>query len=361
MIVSLIVATAYGVANWYMFSEASLPYRQGVSFIADYASNLGLDAHNTLRAVLDDLQVKNLRLVSYWSDIEPAPGHFDFSELDWEFVQASSHHARVSLSIGLRQPRWPECHAPTWVNLSAPESQWRPALDGFMRTVIERYRSNPALGDYELENEFFNNAFGTCTNFDRARLVSEYNLVKGLDRKHPVIVSRSNNDLGTPIGPPTPDEYGVSIYQRVWNPRIGHYIEYPYPAWYYAFLAGFQKIFNHRDMVIHELQAEPWPPHGQPITSVSLTVQDQSLDPERLQRRFGFARATGIRTVYFWGAEYWYYRLRTLHDPSVWAIARANFHAPEQRSDLKWFLEGLLVSAVVGVRTGRTLDVDREP
>ncbi len=315
----------YGIARWYMYSVRNQPYTMGVTFVPDYAESLGLDPHQTMSALINDLHVKNFRLTSYWSDIETSPGQYNFSELDWEFAQVDKVHGTISLSIGLRQPRWPECHAPNWVNTNAPVSQWQPELGQFMTAVVNRYKNNPALISYQLENEYFNKVFGTCNNYSRDRLVSEYNLVKQLDPHHTLIISRSNNDIGIPIGQPTPDEFGVSIYKRVWSTEVGRYAEYPFPAWYYAFLAGVQKIINHKDMIVHELQAEPWAPDGKTIPETSLAEQNKSLSPTRLQQRFNYAKATGLKTVYFWGAEYWYYRLTIEHDPSVWNVAKANF------------------------------------
>lgn len=321
----LLLATSYGIARWYMYTQRNVPYTMGVSFVPDYASYLGLNPQQTMHALITDLHVKHFRLTSYWSDIEPTPGQYNFSQLDWEFAQADAAHATVTLSIGLRQPRWPECHAPSWVNTAAPMNQWLPQLEQFMTAVINRYKNNPALQSYQLENEYFNNAFGTCFNYSRSRLVQEYNLVKKLDPRHPIIVSRSQNDIGTPLGAPTPDEYAVSVYKRVWSQPFGRYQEYPFPAWWYAFLAGVQEITKHRNMIIHELQAEPWAPGQESLLQISLAQQNQTLNARRLQDRFNYAKATGIRTVYFWGAEYWYYRLIVEHDPSVWNVAKRNF------------------------------------
>ena len=169
--------------------------------------------------------------------------------------------------------------------------------------------------------------FGLCTNYDRGRLVSEYNDVKRADPIHPLIVTRSNNALGLPIGAPTPDEFGVSIYKRVWEAKLLHrYIEYPFPAWYYAFLAGLQKIVTGRDMIVHELQAEAWPPQGKSITDIDLNEQNKSFNAERFKSRVQYGKATGMRDIYFWGAEYWYYRLVHEHDNSLWNVAKDTFH-----------------------------------
>ncbi|MGH7193219.1 MAG: beta-galactosidase, partial [Candidatus Saccharimonadales bacterium] len=315
----------YGIAEWYIHSERSQPLEQGVSFIPDYARGLGLNPEQTMDA-LTGIGVKSFRLVSYWNDIEPSPGHYDFSQLDWEFKKAEAAHAKVTLVVGLRQPRWPECHSPDWVNTGASAPRWQPQLETFMQKVIERYKDSPSLQQYQLENEYFLKGFGNCTNFDRQRLVSEYDLVRKTDPAHPVVIGRSNNSLGFPTGQPQPQEFSISVYKRVWDGNFSHrYLEYPQPAWFYGFLAGFQKIFLHKDMVIGELQAEAWPPRGQTIQQTSLAEQNKSLDATRLKGRFQYGRATGMRQMYLWGAEYWYYRKVKLNDPSLWNVAKQEF------------------------------------
>jgi hypothetical protein len=323
-VVLVLVGAMYGIAEWYIHSEKG-PQQLGVSFIPDYAQSLGLNPEQTMDA-LTSIGVKQFRLVSYWSDMEPSPGHYDFSQLDWEFQKAEAAHAKVILTVGLRQPRWPECHAPSWVDTSQPESQWQPQLEAFMKQVVERYKNSPSLESYQLENEYFLKGFGQCTNFSRQRLVSEYNLVKATDPDHPIIVSRSNNTLGFPVGQPQPDEFSVSVYRRVWDAGWTHrYLEYPQPAWFYAFLAGTQKIITGKDMMIGELQAEAWPPNGQTIQNTSLAEQNKSLDAKRLKSNFEFGKATGMRSIDMWGAEYWYYRDVKLHDPSLWNVAKQEF------------------------------------
>src|SRR6185312_9560697 len=105
LIIALSVGSMYGIARWYIWQQHDKPLILGASFIPDYAEQLGVDPQATLHAMLTDLGIKHLRLTSYWSDIEPTKGHYDFSTLDWEFAQADAAHAQVSLSIGLRQPR----------------------------------------------------------------------------------------------------------------------------------------------------------------------------------------------------------------------------------------------------------------
>lgn len=324
-LILLIVGSMYGIARWYMWQQSSKPLVLGASFIPDYAKSLGVDPKETLDAMLNDLQVKQLRLVSYWDKLEPREGEYDFSELDWQFEKANAAGARVSLAIGLRQPRWPECHMPYWAE-DRPMEVWSVQLKDFMRKVIDRYKDNPALESYQLENEFFLSVFGECPDFSRERLIDEYNFVKELDPAHPVIISRSNNAIGLPIGQPQPDIFAVSVYKRVWDITLTkRYVEYPFPSWFYGFLGGAGKILTGKDLHIHELQAEPWPPNGLEIYNTPLAEQSKSLNAERLRHRFQYGKATGLRSIDLWGAEYWYYRKQVLNDPSVWNVAKEEF------------------------------------
>jgi len=323
-VVVLFTASMYGVAQWYIHKHDKQPLVLGATFIPDYAESFGLNPKDTLQAMLSDLKLKQVRLVSYWSDIEPTPGHYDFSKLDWQFAMARQYGAKVSLSIGLRQPRWPECHEPDWVNIDpANQNAWKPQLFHFMEAVINHYKDNPALGDYELENEFFMKVFGECKDFDRSRLVDEYNLVKAMDPAHHVIVSRSDNWIGIPVGQPTPDEFAISVYKRVWDATITHrYFEYPLPPWFYASLAGSEELLSGKDMIIHELQAEPWTPNGKLITEISVDEMYKSMNPQRLKDRIAYGEATGMRTIDLWGAEWWYYMKVKQHDPGVWNVVK---------------------------------------
>jgi hypothetical protein len=161
-------------------------------------------------------------------------------------------------------------------------------------------------------------------NYSRERLVTEYNLVKKLDPYHTVIIARSNNAIGTPIGKPTPDEFGVSIYKRVWDSTITHrYFEYPIPAWYYGFLAGVEEIITGKNTIIHELQAEPWPPTD--MIHASQAEQAKSMNAKILKSRFQYGEATGMKTIDLWGAEWWYYEKVLFHNSSDWNVAQAEY------------------------------------
>lgn len=321
----LVSGSMYGVAEWYIQTNRDKPFNLGVTYISDYANYLGVDPHETFNAIINDLGVKHLRLVSYWDAIEKTPGQFDFSDLDWQFQTAEKANVKISLAVGLRQPRWPECHMPTWA-ASEPKSVWYPQLRQFMTKVIQRYKTSPSLDSYQLENEFFLSVFGICPDFSRDRLIDEAALVHKLDSDHKLIISRSNNAIGFPLGDPRPDEFGVSVYKRVWDRSVTRrYFEYPFPAWFYGFLAGGGKILTGKDLRIHELQAEAWTPDGYEIKDAPVTELYKSMNPERLKKRFEYAEASGMKSIDLWGVEWWYQMKVKRGEPGLWETAKTEF------------------------------------
>lgn len=322
----LCVGGMYGVARWYIAKHANEPLAIGATFSPDYARSFGLDPQSTMDAAIHDLGIKRFRLLSYWDDGEPSPGHYDFSDLDWEFKKADENGVQISLAIGLRQPRWPECHMPGWAQ-NQPENVWSQELKTYMGKVIDRYKNNPALISYQLENEYFLSVFGHCTDFSRSRLVDEFNFVRSKDPNRQIIITRSNNAVPSwPIGQPRADENGASIYKRVWDKTVTkRYFEYPIPAWFYAFLGGGEELTTGRNTFIHELQAEAWLPGGSnyKMNDInSIPEQNKSLNAQTLGPRFDYGVATGMRTIDVWGIEWWYWRKEKAHDPSLWNVAK---------------------------------------
>lgn len=321
-----LLAAFYGVARWYVAQQQSKPLAIGVTFIADYARALGLDAEETMDALIEDAGVERFRLVSYWNKIEQQPGKYDFNELDWQFEKAEQSGSEVHLAIGLRQPRWPECHAPKWVE-SLDVKEANNALDEFIEKVVTRYKDSPSLVSYQLENEYFLEAFGECPSPDRERLQTEYNLVKRLDATRPIVLSRSNNHPALLLSQPQPDIVGVSVYRKVWDGNFTNsYFTYPLPAWYYAGIAGLQHIATGKPSMLHEMQMEPWPANGQFVADASLQEQDKSFKAGEFQDRIDFAKRTGLRTIDLWGAEWWYWRMVEKNDPSFWNEAKEVFN-----------------------------------
>jgi hypothetical protein len=321
-IVILLLSSMYGVAQWYIHKHADEPLQIGATFVPSYAEYYDLDPKDTLQAMIDDLGLRRFRLVSYWNRIEPEKGQYSWEELDWQFDKVEQAGGTVSLAIGLRQPRWPECHWPKWAQ-EEPQPEWEADLNTYLTQVVERYKDRPSLQSYQLENEYLLEAFGDCPDHSRDRLVAEYDLVKKLDPETPIIVTRSNNAVPSwPVGKPRADQIGAAVYKRVWDKTVTkRYFEYPLPAWFYSFLAGGAEITTGRDSILHELQAEAWGPAAP--KDMTIAEQDKSLSAEDLPDRIQYGVDTGMRTVDLWGVEWWYWRKMKLNDPSLWEAGKA--------------------------------------
>ncbi|HYF96880.1 MAG TPA: hypothetical protein VD947_02465 [Patescibacteria group bacterium] len=340
-IIFLVVLTAgmHGIAQYYINKHSKQPLVIGATFSPYYAQSFGLDPKQTMDAMIHDLGFKRLRLVSYWNKSEPTPGKYDFTDLDWQFKKAEQADVKISLALGLRQPRWPECHMPKWAE-KQPMEQWSPKLNDYITEVVNRYKYSPVLESYQLENEYFLTVFGDCPDHSKERLISEFNLVKSLDSSKPLIVTRSNNAVPSwPVGEPRSDINGASIYKRVWDKTVTQrYFEYPVPAWFYAFLAGGAEITTGRNTFIHELQTEAWLPTNEKGRAyhmndvASIPEQNKSLSPEQLSDRIDYAIATGMRTIDVWGVEWWYWRKEVAKDPTLWDVAKQKVQESQQKN-----------------------------
>lgn len=320
----LIPSTMYGISQWYIKLYKNQPIKMGATFIPDYARYLEVDPAETLGAMIDDLGIKHFRLVSYWKNHEPTDGEYDFSELDWQFDMIERAGGTISLAIGLRQPRWPECHGPEWAMIKT-KSEWQQDLLDYTAKTIDRYKDRQALQSYQLENEYFLDVFGQCPDHSRQRLVDEFNFVREKDPYRPIIVSRSNNATPSwPIGKPRADIVAASIYKRVWDKTITkRYFEYPLPAWFYGFLAGATKLTTNRDTIIHELQAESWLPENRSMRTESIDELYKTMNPQRLEQRIDYAINTGMKSFDLWGVEWWYQLKTARNHPELWDTAKS--------------------------------------
>jgi 2-iminoacetate synthase ThiH len=53
-----------------------------------------------------------------------------------------------------------------------------------------------------------------------------------------------------------------------------------------------------------------------------LNEQDKTMSAEDIKKNIAFAKKTGIKEVYFWGAEWWYFRAQN-GDPQILETVKA--------------------------------------
>lgn len=278
----------------------------GMSFNTLYANELGLDWRETYDAILDELQVRHLRLAAHWPMIQPDAGTYNFEELDYQVSRAEEVGATVVLAVGRRLPRWPECHVPGWARaLNEPERN--EAILDYMETVVRRYQNSPAVTVWQVENEPFLEvfAFEHCGVLDTDFLDKEIELVRSLDGTRPILVTDSGN-LGTWAGAYSRgDMFGTSVYVHFWNPELGQFRTF-LPPWFYRVKENFMHlVYGEKPTVLIELSAEPW--LIEPIVDVSLEIQFTRMNLEKFEDIITYAEGTHFDQQYLWGAEWWYW------------------------------------------------------
>ena len=294
----------------------------GVDFSQKHARDLGLDWKKVYLAYLEDLEVKQIKLSTTWDLLEKEKGEYSFSDLDWQIEQAEKYGAKVILVIGMRTPRWPECHFPDWANNLSKEERQQAVLKLLGKTV-SRYKESQTVWAWQVENEpLF--PFGECPKPDKKFLKEETALVKKLDSSvRPIIISDSGEwslwlkiaDVG--------DILGSTLYRRVWMAPLNMYIDYYFPPIYYHRKAEIIRKFFNKEVIVVELQAEPWGPEL--LYDISLEEQQKSMTLARFSDNMEFAKKTGLDTFYLWGGEWWYWLKEKQGDDSFWQEAKKIF------------------------------------
>lgn len=294
----------------------------GVSFSVKYAKELGLDWQRAYLALLDEVGVKHLRLMSYWDVGEPVDDEYVFDDLDWQIDQAQRHNATVTLAVGQRQPRWPECHVPDWAQDLSGQA-YQDEVKEYIAQVVERYRDSPAIISYQVENEASNTLFGVCPEYDPDFLTEEIMLVKSLDPSADVITNVSSQNGLTLRGPVNyVDRVGFSIYHNAHFETFGRTYgwRFLFPSQWHSYRAGIIEGVKGKDVFVHELQAEPWGPEA--TVNLSLEEQNKTMNAEQLKAIVKYTEQSGIKEMYLWGGEWWYWRLTEFNDKVLWETVK---------------------------------------
>jgi len=309
----------------YFFVGVTKPAKEitwGVNFSQLHAQNLGLDWKETYLALLDDLKVKNIKLISQWDLIEQEKDKYNFEDLDWQVQKAEQTGAKILLVIGMKTPRWPECHIPDWAKNFSKEEQQKEILE-IIEEIVSRYRFTKSIDMWQVENESFF-PFGECPWTDKEFLKREIALVKSLDlQKRPVLISDSGEGSSWIQSARLGDIVGTTMYKKVWFHQLKTYITYPFPSTFYNRKALYiDKIFGKKVIVV-ELQAEPWGPKL--LYDLPLAEQQKTMNLEQFKYNIEFAEKTGLDTFYLWGGEWWYWMKVRQNQPEIWEEARRLF------------------------------------
>lgn len=276
-------------------------------------------------AILDDLKVKDIKLITHWDLIEKNPDQFDFEDLDWQISQAQKREAKILLVVGLKTGRWPECHIPNWANELEIEDLKERVLN-LVQKIVSRYKDSAVIFAWQVENEpFF--PFGECPKIDQDFVKKEISLVKSLDlpantssESRPIVVTDSGEGSFWFRVASLADIPGTTIYKKVWVKEFKFYFTHFYPPVFYWRKAQIIKRLFDKEIICTELQAEPWGPDS--LYNLSLKEQEKTMDLGQYQKNIEFAKETGLKRFYLWGSEWWYWLKETQGNSSIWEEAK---------------------------------------
>jgi hypothetical protein len=312
------------------------PVQVGISFSPQRAAYLGLDYKAAFRR-LEAMHFRVIRLTTYWDQVDRE----GYGQLDWLMSEARKSHQPVALTVGMKALGWPEFFIPpSAVPVGglhqgqdvASDSVFRETALSFVDTTVGRYRDNPALIAWQVENEPFNRAGPQRLWIDAEFLRDEIASVRALDGHHrPVIVNafshfnllfdqasaRQGFDFRQWLGfdADSAERDGLSVLGR--GDVLGLDV---YTAIGYQFLGS--DHMSHADgdwpdrlarvralahkqgkqAWITEAQAEPWE------SSDLNFVNPKSTSPSAIRGIFANLKDAGFTTVLFWGSEYWLWR-----------------------------------------------------
>jgi hypothetical protein len=323
ILILITISLAIGLLVYFNLpvSQTNNNAQLGATFSARYAHDIGLDWKENFTAILDDLQVKKIRIPVYWDLVEPEKGKYNFSDLDWQIAEAQKRNAQIILVVGQKVPRWPECFIPVWMQNDS--GQKKAELLKFIYTVVERYKSEPAVKYWQVENEPFLD-FGICPDLDPALLDSEIALVKNADPSRKIIVTDSGELSLWYQAASRADIFGTTMYRTIWKKGLG-YFDYPIGPRFFQFKHWIIKTFAKQNQaIVIELQGEPWISGW--TTDMALSEQFKSMNPEKLRDNVEFAKKVGFPEIYVWGAEWWYWLKVQKDHPELWEEAKMLFN-----------------------------------
>jgi hypothetical protein len=296
----------------------------GTSFARWRAEALGLEYRATFERICA-MGFGLIRLSASWREV----AQFGYEHLDWLLSEAERARQPVLLTVGMKALGWPEFYLPEGMHPDDAAVQ-RGAIV-HVREVTRRYRDNPMLMAWQIENEPFNRSGPQSLTIPRRVVRAEAEAVRSLDRTRPLAVtsfahfdegldrwsSRHPSGWKRRLGLTLPAErealsvlrrgdiLGLDVYLSIGSVDSGgrEGVARAAPD-QLAAVVRWQRIARAQGkrLWVTEAQAEPWEArrqtHGDPL----------STQPEAIGELVNRLVGIGVETILLWGSEYWLWR-----------------------------------------------------
>jgi hypothetical protein len=114
------------------------------------------------------------------------------------------------------------------------------------------------------------------------------------------------------------------VWYDFWHVFLGNFIYFKYPLahWTYKIKADLTMV-PHQNIIVTELQAEPWGPAVN--SQLSLKEKNKTMSRHQFLDTISYAQKAGFKDYYFWGVEWWYWEKYVNNNPYFWDTAAALF------------------------------------
>jgi hypothetical protein len=296
----------------------------GTSFARWRAEALGLDYRAAFERICA-MRFGLIRLSASWREV----AQFGYEHLDWLLGEAERARQPVLVTVGMKALGWPEFYLPD--GMRPDDAAVHPRAIDYVRAVTRRYRDNPTVMAWQIENEPFNRSGPQALWIPRRVVRAEADSVRSLDPNRPLLVtafahfdegldrwssrhpSGWTRRLGLALAAEREalsildrgDILGLDVYPSIgWLDADGHERVARAAPDQLAAVAGWQRIAREQGkrLWVTEAQAEPWEArrqtHGDPL----------SIQPEAIGDLLNRLVALGVETILLWGSEYWLWR-----------------------------------------------------
>jgi hypothetical protein len=268
-----------------------------------------------------------IRVCAYWEEIEKTENVYSYEILDYIVTEFSKKEIQIILTVGIKSPRWPEFHIPKWLRDKYNTTHQDIAVDSFSEIATKayqftentvcRYKDNPHIKYFLIENEGLNNAeFTNGRHISHAFIHSEIDLVRRLKRPDQKIMCTNAIELSLLWADDKyalrqnlhlADAVGINVYTKI--PKNNRqYIEPTFLFW--------MKLKNWRNKIIQkgcepwitESQAEPWELHDGKGSAIHINEKNYpSSSPQSSVKLASKLTKIGFNKILLWGCEHWYW------------------------------------------------------
>lgn len=279
----------------------------GLTYSYRHAEFLGLDPQKTLTKILER-PWSAIRLPLYWDEVQPTPNAWNFSRITEQLLQCEVKGQSVVLCLGIKSPRWPEFHWPSWVesrDLNSPLLQSQ--ILTFIKESVQRLSSFSCITHWQVENEPLDRSGPQFLKIPFSLLQTEVALVRSLDSR-PIVLTAWGNDLSFRNALPElsqlADVLGIDLYYQQFFVEIAGRSLYRGPQ---DSVQNLKKLLSpyKQPLWIAELQAEPWgKDHGFYLNP------SPTFTPQQLHHHWENIQELPIERSFWWGSEFWHHQAK---------------------------------------------------